>query len=127
MAKIYGSTLELFPKSMPVTTLLSPGAAFALGGPMPETAPYVPGSDTSAAAAESIEPLLGRLAADVRAHVRAQGARGATCDEIEEGLGLRHQTASARVRELAQAGLLKDSGERRATRSGRKAAVWTEG
>lgn len=51
-------------------------------------------------------------------------ARGMTCDEIEVGLKLRHQTASARIRDLARFGMIEDSGERRPTRSGRDAIVW---
>lgn len=47
-----------------------------------------------------------------------------TCDEVEIVTGLKHQTASARIRELALKGLIKDSGKRRLTRSGRKAVVY---
>jgi predicted transcriptional regulator len=50
-------------------------------------------------------------------------ATPATCDEVEERMALRHQTASARVHELARAGLIEPDGERR-TRSGRRATVW---
>ena len=71
-----------------------------------------------------MEGSAGTLRARVFAHVQEQGARGATCDEIEEALDLKHQTASARVRELALRGDLEDSGKRRDTRSGRKAVVW---
>jgi hypothetical protein len=80
-------------------------------------------SDTSAAAALSVS------AADLREEVlfaiRASGAHGMTCDEIETLLEMRHQTASARVHELQRGKWIKDSGQRRATRSGRKATVWT--
>lgn len=37
---------------------------------------------------------------------------------------MRHQTASARVRELVLAGLIEDTGKRRKTRSGRGARVY---
>jgi len=47
-----------------------------------------------------------------------------TCDEIEVGLGLRHQTASCFIRFLTQDGLLRDSGDRRYTRAKRQAIVW---
>lgn len=47
-----------------------------------------------------------------------------TCDEIEVRLGLRHQTASCIITFLAKDGFLVDSGERRLTRSNRKATVW---
>lgn len=49
---------------------------------------------------------------------------GMTDDELERGLGLRHQTASARRNELAADGWIEDSGRRRPTSSGRDAAVW---
>ncbi len=49
---------------------------------------------------------------------------GSTCDELEQTLGLSHQTVSARLRGLAQAGLIVDGGGRRPTRSNRKAIVW---
>ena len=56
--------------------------------------------------------------------IKLCGLHGMTCDELELKLGMRHQTASARVSELKRIGSIFDSGQRRATRSGRKAAVW---
>ena len=56
--------------------------------------------------------------------IREDRPKGATCDEIEVALSLSHQTASARVRDLFKAGSIRDSGIRRNTRTGRKAAVW---
>jgi len=48
-----------------------------------------------------------------------------TCWEIEKETGLKHQTASARIRGLVLEGRLVDSGEKRPTESGRcKAIVW---
>lgn len=84
---------------------------------------YVKGSDTSRAAAESIEHELGRLQRLVLDFVSLR-LHGATCDEAELALSLKHQTASARFRELAELGVIVDSGERRPTSSGRKAIVW---
>lgn len=49
---------------------------------------------------------------------------GATCDELELTLALSHQTCSARVREMARRGMIKDSGRTRPTRTGRQAIVW---
>lgn len=86
---------------------------------------YVRGSDTSSDAADSLdESLLSRLRAKVFALIDMRGERGATCDEIEMALDLRHQTASARVRELVLGGLIFDTGKRRITRSGRGARVY---
>lgn len=49
--------------------------------------------------------------------------KGRTCDEIEEILFLRHQTVSARIRELKKEGTITGDGQR-ITRSGRNAIVW---
>jgi hypothetical protein len=83
--------------------------------------PYVRGSDTSKAAADSMQRASETIRADVLAYIR-EGA--ATCDEVEEGLSLTHQTASARIRELVLLGSVRDSGARRKTRSGRQARVY---
>ena len=88
------------------------------------TPPHVD-TDTSREAARAIEPSVTRLALMVHGFVAAQG--GATCDEAEAALNLAHQTCSARVRELVLHGRLHDSGQRRKTRSGRRAIVWEIG
>lgn len=86
------------------------------------SAPYARDSDTSAAAAGSIDgPALRRL---VRHAILKAGRRGLTCDEVEVLLDMRHQTASARIRELALRGAVHDSTVRRRTRSNRSAIVW---
>jgi DNA-binding transcriptional ArsR family regulator len=81
------------------------------------------GSDTSKAAARA-------------ARVRAPGTReriytainesidGLTADEIIERLKIPHQTASARMSELAKLGRIKDSSRRRLTRYGKAAVVY---
>lgn len=86
--------------------------------------PHVVGSDTSKAAAESVAAHAPILREQVLAQIAKRGAVGATCDEIEVSLNGRHQTISARVRELAKDGLIVDSGKRRPTRSGRTASVY---
>lgn len=50
---------------------------------------------------------------------------GLTCDEVEVEMERTHQSISARVNELKNGGWIEDSGERRETRSGAKAIVWT--
>jgi hypothetical protein len=84
--------------------------------------PYVKGSDTSRAAADSMKPHVSFIERDVLDYVTIM--EGATCDEIENGLELAHQTASARIKGLADKGLIRDSGARRKTRSGRAARVY---
>ena len=82
------------------------------------------GSATSAAAADSVEKGRAKASRRVREYIGAQGDLGATDDEVERALGMRHQTASARRRELYLTGAVIDSGLRRATSSGRLATVW---
>lgn len=87
-------------------------------------APFVKGSDTSQMAAEAITIPASQLRARVFAYIESRGATGTTCDEVEHALSLRHQTASARIRELVLEGRVVDSGTRRTTRSGHSATVW---
>jgi hypothetical protein len=91
----------------------------------PDRPGYVRDSDTSHDAAESLdEGALSRLRAAVFALIDVRGERGATCDECEVALSLRHQTASARIRELVLGNLVFDTGRRRLTRSNRNARVY---
>ena len=99
---------------------------FASAGiPMPRSSyPDTPGYSnptTSKAAAKSIKPGAGSLAASVYAYLLGKPS---TCFEIEGALDLSHQTASARITGLRLAGKIIDSGARRPTDSGRAAIVW---
>ncbi len=84
-------------------------------------------SETSKQAAAAMLETADTLRAKVYRMIARANRLGATDDEIEVALGLRHQTASARRRELVLAGHVTDSGQRRATRSGRMAVVWVVG
>ncbi len=87
--------------------------------------PAVWGSDTSEEAAASMTGQRSRIRIAIMAYFVRQGAIGATCDEVELQLGLSHQTASARIREMSLARVIVDSvTERRRTRSGRRARVY---
>ena len=92
-----------------------------------DNVPFVAGSDTSAAAAGSISDQLHGMEALVYRAVLLAATRGLTDDEIEVQTKLAHQTASARRRALVLKGKVADSGQRRATRSGRQAVVWIIG
>lgn len=85
--------------------------------------PFVSGSDTSTDAARSMDPHAARCRASVY-HAVKEAPNGATCDEIEATLRMRHQNVSARLRELVLANAIVDSGARRPTRSGRNARVY---
>lgn len=93
--------------------------------------PYVPphnGTDTSKAAAASVRKTVDKQAQTVLTLIRTAGARGHTTDEVEEITGGIHQAISARVHDLAKAGLIycnvDDATDRRLTRTGRKARIY---
>lgn len=79
------------------------------------TPPHVAGCDTSLEAAESVAADVSRMASLVLSLVRRAGEYGVTCAEAEISLSMKHQTASARFRELVLRGLIVDSGRRRRT------------
>lgn len=109
---MFGSAGQLAP------TPPKAGAYSLYGG----TPPHQKSSATSASAAESVRGVAGKMQAAVLACI-AGDPNGLTCDAVEEKLDGRHQSISARVRELFLLGLLRKSGTRR-TRSGRKAVVY---
>lgn len=86
--------------------------------------PFVRGSATSEAAALSQVTTSQVDEARVLDYIQRCLSWGATDDEIEQGLGMLHQTASARRRGLVLKGLVIESGRMRPTRSGRDAIVW---
>lgn len=77
---------------------------------------------TSRNAAESLRETARSMERRVYAFIVSQ--QGATCDEIEIALGMKHQTASARIRGLVLKRLIRKTRLRRDTRSGRDAIVW---
>jgi hypothetical protein len=87
------------------------------------------GTGPSIDAARSLDKILGKLQAEVLNHVRSV-PEGATCDEIEIALGLKHQTASARLNDLMKLGRVQFKYDaagkalRRLTRSGRGARIY---
>lgn len=88
--------------------------------------PFVP-TDTSEDAANSFDAVVVR--SDERRVLDLIGHHevGMTDDELEVISGMSHQTVSARRNGLVRKGLVRDSGFRRATRSGRQAIVWVLG
>jgi predicted transcriptional regulator len=87
------------------------------------TPPHVADCSTSHAAAVNIKSKTKAIRISILEMIKSRST-GMTCDEVEIALGLRHQTASARIRELVQLGELTNSGQQRPTSSGRKAIVW---
>jgi hypothetical protein len=81
---------------------------------------YTTSEDAAASiegSANSLRGMIWRCAFEFNLH-------GITCDEIEEQLGMRHQTASARIRELELSSDLIKTDRKRPTRSGRGAFVY---
>jgi hypothetical protein len=79
--------------------------------------------DTSLAALESLDTAS--LRELVFKMIEEMGCEGATCDEVEMALDMKHQTASARITELKKMGRIVALGAEwgRPTRSGRNARV----
>jgi hypothetical protein len=90
-----------------------------------EHAPYQAHSETSREAAELIEPSSSTLRGRVYAFVSECGEeKGATDDEMQVALRMNPSTQRPRRVELWRAGLVRDSGVKRPTRTGRRAVVW---
>jgi hypothetical protein len=79
-------------------------------------------SDTSTAAAASVQPSLGARQAAVLRVIR--DGRGATCAEVGLALRLPPNCVSGRITELRLQGRIHDTGQRRAGPSGRMGVVW---
>lgn len=89
--------------------------------------PFEPGSDTSEMAARMVSNRAKNERRIIAALLDASVQRkedGLTDDQLERALGGLHQTVSAARRGLVLKGLVKDSGRRRMTRTGRPAVVW---
>jgi len=99
--------------------LFNPLRADPYGGKAPSV-----DTDTSRDAADSIQGVLNAMQSRVLHWIRTQGTDGSTCDEAEVALAMKHQTCSARIRELSLKERILDSGMRRRTRSNRKAIVY---
>lgn len=88
------------------------------------TPPHQWHSDTSRAAAQSVQSKALVVRARVLDFIRARGAQGATDDEVHIALKIDKNTTAPRRRELQLKGQVTDSGFRRVTTSGKFATVW---
>ena len=86
-----------------------------------DTLPPHVGAATSLAAAIAIEPSADTLRGEVLAELRK---RDATDEQLQMRLHMNPSTQRPRRVELVKMGLVRDSGMRRNTSSGRKAIVW---
>ena len=81
------------------------------------------GNAQSAAAHQSILHCKENSREQIWQLIKARGSAGATLHEIAAELGVHPHQISGRISELKSKGRLRDSGLRRTTPSGRKAAV----
>jgi hypothetical protein len=86
--------------------------------------PYQRHSEESREAAELIEPDAESLRGIVLAYIRKCGEPGATDDEMQVALRMNPSTQRPRRIELWKADLVRATGRKRPTRSGRPAMVW---
>lgn len=84
--------------------------------------PFIAGSATSKKAAEEIRQPVTTLRARVLSTLLSKGP--STDEEMQDYLGMNPSTQRPRRIELQRAGLVRDSGKKRNTRSGRLATVW---
>lgn len=89
---------------------------------LPETAPYIVGSETSEEAAENIAPRLSRLRQRVYDTLRSFGPL--TDEDLCNVTGLSASTVRPRRGELVDEAFVVDSGERRKVASGNRATLW---
>ena len=89
----------------------------------PHAPGYRHGSDTSEAAAEATKPHMGRLQQLVLNALQQRGDM--TPDECADALEVDILSIRPRFSELARRGLIAQTGEKRANRSGLMARVWS--
>lgn len=81
-------------------------------------------SQTSIAAAERALPTAGTMRRRIYDQLKQWHSTGATDAELQDELRIDPSTQRPRRIELVNAGLVRDSGRTRKTRSGRSATVW---
>lgn len=86
--------------------------------------PYVKGSETSKAAAESMVEPSKNQRQQVWEHIHAFGGNGRTCHEVEGGIGIIHGSCASRMWELREMGRIERTGDTRPTPTGRQADVY---
>lgn len=79
---------------------------------------------TSREAQRSVRGDVQRYRDSVLSFIRGMGVHGATDDEMQDRIPMNPSTQRPRRGELAQDGLIVRTGEKRLTRTGRRADVW---
>lgn len=88
----------------------------------PKTGKSAP--ETSRLAAEVAGRTAKTLRADVFRFIKSTGEEGATANEVHLHFNLDKNSTSPRITELKQAGLIEDSGRRRASFGCGKSVIW---
>jgi len=94
---------------------------------MSERYPYAAATgrtDTSAAAAASIQTVTARVQRLVLGAIQSSGGYGLTAHELATTLNLERTTVQPRTSELRRLGCIKDSGRRRLNPNRKRAIVW---
>ncbi len=94
------------------------------GGPLFGRPPRQQHSETSCAAANSVEDAAGTLRALVFESILASGEAGMTDENIQEDCDMPGSTERPRRVELMKLGYVWDSGRKAKTKSGRAAVLW---
>jgi hypothetical protein len=81
-------------------------------------------TDTSRDAAAGIANVTGRIGRSVYYAICERGAFGLTAEECATRLQMERTTVQPRTTELKLLGLIRDSGQRRPNRNGKKAICW---
>lgn len=92
--------------------------------PAARIVPAARDTETSRAAARSVEGSAAHFRSLVFNAIARAGRDGLTADEAADQMALSVLTVRPRVSELNKAGAIVDTGTRRANRSGRTAIVW---
>lgn len=105
--------------------VLQPGLfGDALSDPLAETPGRHHGRATEKAAAYDVLPRSGTQRLRVLYAIARAGWRGRTDQELEDELEMQRPSPGNRRGELMTGGWVRDSGERRPTRTGNPAVVW---
>lgn len=88
------------------------------------TLPYVKGSETSQAAAESMKEAAPAIRVRVYQYLLTRGEQGAIDEEVIAALGGKANSIRPRRGDLVDMGAVRKSGRTRPTISGRSAVVW---
>lgn len=106
-----------------IKTYLTRGLHRIFKGTMDITSNYHAGNKASVLAYElTPEKIRGQHRYKIIEKINEVG--DATCSELEILLNLTHQTASARISELKRDEIIKETGKKRLTQSGRPAHVY---